>query len=53
MDYREIIELKAKETIGYNEAEDKKSFMTGVSVAISKMEDVFNAKMSVKQVVLS
>ena len=44
MDYRKVIESKAKDTIGYNEAENKKSFMTGVSVAISKMEDEYNEK---------
>jgi hypothetical protein len=44
MDYRKLIELKTKDTIGYSEAENKKSFMRGVSVAISKMEDVYNDK---------
>lgn len=44
MDYRKLIESKSKDTAGYNEAESKKSFMTGVSVAISKMEDEFNEK---------
>lgn len=38
MDYRKQVELEAKDTVGYNEAENKKSFMTGVSVAISKLE---------------
>ena len=44
MDYRKVIESKVKNTIGYNEAENKKSFMTGVCVTISKMEDEFNDK---------
>ena len=35
---RKQVELEVKDTIGYNEAENKKSFMTGVSVAISKIE---------------
>jgi hypothetical protein len=38
MDYRNQVELEAKDTMGYIEADDKKSFMTGVSVAISKLE---------------
>ena len=38
MDYRKQVELEVKDTVGYNEAENKKSFMTGVSVAISKLE---------------
>jgi hypothetical protein len=38
MDYRTQVELEVKETVGYSEADDKKSFMTGVSVAISKLE---------------
>jgi hypothetical protein len=38
MDYRTQVELEAKETVGYSEAVNKESFMTGVSVAISKLE---------------
>jgi hypothetical protein len=38
MDYRELVELEAQNTIGYAEAVNKESFMTGVSVAISKLE---------------
>lgn len=44
MDYREQVELEAKNTVGYNEAENKKSFMTGVSVAISKLEVKYEEK---------
>lgn len=32
MELRESIENKAKQTVGYSEAENKESFMTGVSV---------------------
>jgi hypothetical protein len=35
----ERIELEAKGTIGYSEAENKESFMVGVSVAFSKAEE--------------
>ena len=33
---REKLESQAKQTVGYSEAENKESFMVGVSVAISK-----------------
>ena len=39
-EYRELIERVVKDTVGYSEAENKKSFMIGVSVAISKYEEV-------------
>jgi archaellum component FlaC len=39
MDLREKIESEVKNTIGYSEAENKESFMVGVSVALSKTED--------------
>ena len=42
MKLRERIELEAKGTIGYSEAENKVSFMTGVSVAFSKAEEHYN-----------
>lgn len=35
MDNKEQIERNAKNTVGYSEASSKKSFMVGVSVAIS------------------
>jgi hypothetical protein len=38
MNLRKQIEAEAKSTIGYSEAENKESFMTGVGVAISKLE---------------
>lgn len=38
MKLRERIELEAKGTIGYSEAQNKESFMVGVSVAFSKAE---------------
>jgi len=38
MDYRKQVESEVKGTVGYDEAENKKSFMTGVGVAISKLE---------------
>lgn len=41
MDYRALVEKEVKGTVGFKEAEDKKSFMTGVSVAISKMENKY------------
>ena len=39
MKIRERIELEAKGTIGYSEAENKESFLVGVSVAFSKTEE--------------
>jgi hypothetical protein len=39
MKLRERIELEAKSTIGYSEAENKESFLVGVSVAFSKTEE--------------
>jgi hypothetical protein len=39
MKLRERIELEAKSTIGYSEAENKESFLVGVSVAFSKAEE--------------
>lgn len=41
-DYRKLVEKQSKETVGYSEATNKKSFMTGVSVAISKAEYLYN-----------
>ncbi len=38
MELRQIIELEAKDTIGYYEAENKESFMVGVSVAFGKIK---------------
>jgi hypothetical protein len=38
-DLREHIELEAKSTIGYSEAENKQSFMVGVSVTFSKTSE--------------
>lgn len=38
MKTRSQIDEAAKRTIGYSEAKDRESFMTGVSVAISIME---------------
>jgi hypothetical protein len=39
MKLRQRIELEAKSTIGYSEAENKESFLVGVSVAFSKTEE--------------
>lgn len=39
MKLRERIELEAKGTIGYSEAENKESFMVGVGVSFSKAEE--------------
>lgn len=39
MKLRERIELEAKLTIGYLEAENKESFLVGVSVAFYKTEE--------------
>jgi hypothetical protein len=39
MKLRQRIELEAKGTIGYSEAENKESFLVGVSVAFSKTEE--------------
>jgi len=39
MNIRKRIELEAKSTIGYSEAENKESFLVGVSVAFSKTEE--------------
>lgn len=39
---RTIVELAAKNTIGYSEAENKESFMIGVSVAISILEKLID-----------
>ena len=41
MKLRQRIELEAKSTIGYSEAENKESFMVGVSVAFSKSEEYY------------
>lgn len=38
MELRERIELECKDTLGHSESENKDSFMTGVGVAISKLE---------------
>lgn len=38
---REIIERSAKQTVGYSEAENKESFMVGVSVAISLTQELY------------
>lgn len=38
MDYRKQVEYEVKCTVGYSEAENKESFMTGVGVAISLLE---------------
>lgn len=42
MELRARIELEAKSTIGYSEAENKESFLVGVSVAFSKTEEHYN-----------
>lgn len=39
MKLRERIELEAKGTIGYSEAQNKESFMVGASVAFLKTEE--------------
>ncbi len=38
---RTLVEARVKDTIGYSEAENKNSFMVGVSVAFSKTEEIF------------
>jgi len=42
MELRKLIELESKETIGYLEAENKESFMVGVSVAFSKAKEHYD-----------
>jgi len=45
MDYREQITLHSKSTMGYKEAENKDSFMTGVCVAISLSKELYDSEM--------
>lgn len=42
---RIYLENQCKDTVGYAEAENKKSFMTGVSVALSKAGVFYEAKL--------
>jgi len=44
--YRELIETQVKNTVGYHETEDEKSFMTGVSVAITKLESIYGERIN-------
>ena len=37
----EIITRKAKDTVGYDEAQNKESFLIGVSVGGSKAEEIY------------
>jgi archaellum component FlaC len=45
MELRQRIELEAKDTVGYSEAENKESFMVGLSVAFSKTEEHYEKEM--------
>lgn len=38
---REKIEKEVKETVGYKEAENKDSFMTGVSVTFTRASEIY------------
>ncbi len=45
MSNRLLVESRVKETVGYSEAENKTSFMVGVSVAFSKTEEIFKKEL--------
>lgn len=46
MELSKKIELAAKNTIGYSEANNKESFMVGVSVAVSKAEEHYEKELT-------
>lgn len=46
MELRKRIELAAKETIGFQEASNKESFMVGISVALSKAEEHYEKELT-------
>lgn len=53
MKLKELITLESKETIGYSEAQNKESFLVGVSVAFSKTKEHFEKEIeSLKRQIL-
>lgn len=47
MNLRELIILEAKDTLGYAEAVDKESFLTGVGVALSKTTEYYDKRIEI------
>lgn len=50
MNIRRQIEVEAQGTVGYSEAVNKESFMTGVSVALLKAEKHYEEKLKDAQI---
>lgn len=46
IDVRKEIERRVKTTVGHAEAENKESFMVGVSVAISQAEEIYGKQLT-------